>query len=399
MIALTNDDRAGLIDLLICLIETGNQLKKSDFDEGVEDCLARVEEFDKRLMVYLDRYRDELQGDLQKKIDKINDMIENYFFFLKEDQDMELLQDTLEILQDLKTDFEELEDNISPLPLRMALSLDEVLKINGLIKYLIDLDSELKGKRAIKGDYHFRMLRNSEDIIKEAISLSVPDCPVDMVKLDIYRNALSVVDNYKSFVKGEKELKEIPSLEKLKEILPSIQEILAGYDKELKLIGLIDYLINTGQQIKDIYENMVEEDAERFKGRIYRFLKDDLKRIAAEKERYDKRYEVEKFALDALELCKEVVENYIKAIEANDPVIITEVQDNIMKAAGFVQKFKLAQQDTSETGLLQYLINTGRDLRDLMGRNMEEDEKEDYFEQILHNLYQALGKIDRKSVV
>ena len=407
--ALDKEEKEEFLKLLGELIETGRIFEKihnGEMEEKYDNYLERLEELSDKIVDYEEKYKDgEGEDEFLEVLTRTRRTIENYFLFFEE-EDSDLLDDAADLLEDLKIMFEDyctdtqifidLPSIIPPLPLKIALSFDEAVHFNGLIKYFMDLGENLGSKksRALSG-YNLGLLNNSEGNIKSEVKLLNPDCPVDKIKLDIYDKALEVIDIYKGFIREKTSSEDLaPSLNNLKKFLPDLQELLAGYDKELKLMGLMGYLMDTGNKLNDICNGVLNEDeGERLKGRIYRFLRDDLKKIEVEKERYYKSMGG-KFALEILELCRKMVENYIELIENEELSLLDENQLLIEKATYLFEEMQREQNEEQDGGLIVFLINRGKDLRAISSGNMTEEEKEGHFEVILRNLYRAIDKIE-----
>ena len=220
-------------------------------------------------------------------------------------------------------------------------------------------------------------------------------CPSDAKMLPLFEQALDIIESFKDFVDGKGELDNINFLiEELSRAIAPLEEMLAGYGKELRLVGLVNYIKNTGEKLIHTHANMDGEEAENVIDEIYNFLEDDLQRIEGERNTYSIHGESEKIAIKILEYSREIVESYMEAIDGNDITPVKDAQDTLMAAVELLDDYQAVRRESRETGLAQYLIKAGKNIKIISSSDMKESEIESRLEGMLEKLLKDLQKME-----
>ncbi|HPZ08701.1 MAG TPA: hypothetical protein PL110_11345, partial [Candidatus Eremiobacteraeota bacterium] len=277
---LRKEEKISLLQVVDKLIEVGRKFKaisNQEIDEIYEDYLDLLEGGSKGLLEYLEIYKERKSASekIIRMIEQIREIIGNYFEFI-DDEDGDSLEASLELLKDLRKKSEEIEIDIfadlPPPSIKLALTFDDSVKINGLILHLLDLGKKLDEefdkendplrKDNLRNEF-LNILKNDTDLIEKEEKLYDRECPVDIKMIHILEETLQVIEGYKSFIEGQQDINTVRGLmDQLKRTSSPLQEILAGHDKELKLLGLVNYLMDTGKKLKIIHKTMDGEEAE-----------------------------------------------------------------------------------------------------------------------------------------
>ena len=283
--------------------------------------------------------------------------------------------------------------DIPPPSIKLALTFDDAVKINGLLLHLLDIGNRLEQNDS-KDDF-IETLEQDSIIIEKEEKLYDHDCPVDRKIIDIFEKAADIIEIYKEFIEEKKDLSCLRnSIEQIKIISSPLQDILAGHDKELKLLGLVNYLTETGKKLRHIHATMDGEDAENAIEEVLTGLYRDLDKIESERNRYSIHDESDKIGIEALDLCKKITENFIEAIEGNNVTLVKDSFDIILKAGELVGNYRKIHHEEKETSLPQYLIKTGKELKSIYTSNLEDREK--YFNIMLERLEVDRNKLEEK---
>jgi len=398
---LKKEEKNYLLQLLDNLKETGYTFKaisNQEIDELYEDYLDVLEKGRKTISDYEESFSEKqgLSEEITDILSDIRKIIRNYIEFIDE-EDIELLEGSIKKIETLKNMAENIEIDIyaeiPPPSIKLALTFDDAVKINGLLLHLLDIGKKLEQNDG-KDDF-IETLEQDSIIIEKEEKLYDRDCPVDRKIIDIFEEAAGIIETYKEFIGEKKDLSCLRnSMEKIKLISTPLQEILAGHDKELKLLGLVNYLTETGKKLRHIHATMDGEEAENAIEEVLARLYRDLDRIEAERNRYSIHDESDKIGIEALELCRKITENFIEAIEGNNVTLVKESFDVILNASEFVSNYRKMHHEEKETSLPQYLIKTGKELKSIYTGNLENREK--YFRIMLERLEGDRKKLEEK---
>ncbi|HPZ08541.1 MAG TPA: hypothetical protein PL110_10540 [Candidatus Eremiobacteraeota bacterium] len=340
---------------------------------------------------------------------KCQDIIKNFLECI-EKKDRNLLQISIDDIEKIRPEIKESEIDIfldlPTITFKTILSFDDAVKLNGLITNLITIGKKLeseyeKENQIIKESpviiSIISMLENNEIILKKEKESCDLDCPVDIKMMDVYKQSLKIINIYKDFIKGEKDLQLIKfSLVLLTALSDSLKEILGDNDKEIKLVGLINYLINIGNKLKHLYKNIDKEDFFIYTDEILDYLQEDQQNIELEISLYSGENKNDEIALEALELSGEVVENYIEIIEENNINIIESTFDTLKEAYLLVESYQNIQRKSREMGLASYLIKIGKNLKTLCTSSLQKDTLEKELEIIHKILFREQEKIEER---
>lgn len=406
-------EKIELLNFLNKLSEIGLKFKaiyNEELDELYEEYLDGMDGESGNFSEYEEKYKEDENGEeILHLFEDCREIVKKIFSFVDK-EDIDLLETSMGLIQALKENIQKREIDIfaeiPALSLKTVLSFDDAIKLNGLVMHLMAIGKKLenefekeedKGKKDIIAKECLSVLKKDEDILRMEIDNSDSMCPVDLKMLHIYNQALEVVNNYIACIKGEENSAVLDfSIEELKRNFIPLQEMLAGYDKELKLVGLINYLLETGGKLKHIHATMDGEEAEKAIDKLYKFLEDDLKKLEGERNRYSIHDSSEHMAIEALTLCREVVEHYMEAIESNDIGPVNESYSSVMKAGEMVNKYRETREKSRETGIAQYLIKAGKDLKILYKSKLEKNDIELRMENMLQQFLKDLEKMEKE---
>jgi len=398
---LKKEEKIYLLQLLDTLKETGVTFKaisNQEIDELYEDYLEVIEKGRKAISDYEETLKEqkELSEEIAGLLSELKKIIRHYIEFIDE-EDIELLESSMKKIEHLKNMAETIEIDIyadmPPPSIKLALTFDDAVKINGLLLHLLDIGKKLEQNDS--KDEFIETLEQDSIIIEKEEKLYDYDCPVDRKIIEIFEEASDTIEIYREFIEKQKDLSCLrSSMEQIKIISAPLQEILAGHDKELKLLGLVNYLTETGKKLRHIHATMDGEEAENAIEEVLTRLYRDLEKIESERNRYSIHDESDKIGIEALELCKKITENFIEAIEGNNVTLVKESFDIILKASELVSNYRKIHHEEKETSLPQYLIKTGKELKSIYTSNLEDKEK--YFRIMLERLERDRKKLEEK---
>jgi len=408
---LKRQEKNELLKLLADLMDLNNKFR-GIYNEEIEEIYEEHLDYLEALSGRLEAVKEKCEEDNERKdflefLEKCQDTIKTYFLFTEE-EDLEFLDGSLKDLQDFKNNLDEAEIDIYlDLPLlsfRNILSFDDAIKLKGLAIHLqktgeriekeYDKENDEDSRRRTSALF-LRNLKNDANMLKREIEKCDPCCPVDIKVLPLYEQALAMVVRFEDFLEGKDNLENINfALEDFSKSLVSLEEMLAGYNKELKLVGLVHYIRDTGEKLKTIHATMDGEEAEKAIEEVYNFLEDDIQRIESERNTYSIYGEGDKIGIDILEHCREIIESYLEGIEGNDITPVKESAHKLMEVLELVENYQTLQRQSRETGLAQYLIKVGKNLKVIQSSELGENEKEERFEAMLEKLLKDLTKVE-----
>ncbi|MEQ8169885.1 MAG: hypothetical protein ABRQ38_13415 [Candidatus Eremiobacterota bacterium] len=398
---LKKEEKFYLLQLLDILKDTGEAFKaisNQEIDELYEDYLDVLEKGRKTISDYEETLKEqkEILEEITGLLSEVKKIIRNYIEFIDE-EDIELIESSLKKLENLKSLAETIEidiyADIPPPSIKLALTFDDAVKINGLLLHLLDIGKKLEQNDS-KDDF-IETLEQDSIIIEKEEKLYDCDCPVDRKIIEIFEEASDIIEIYREFIEKQKDLSCLRNaMEQIKIISTPLQQILAGHDKELKLLGLVNYLTETGKKLRHIHATMDGEEAENAIEDVLKGLYRDLDKIEAERNRYSIHDESDKIGIEALELCRKITENFIEAIEGNNVTLVKESFDIILEASELVSNYRKIHHEEKETSLPQYLIKTGKEIKSIYTSNLEDKEK--YFHIMLERLEGDRKKLEEK---
>lgn len=398
---LKKEEKIYLLQLLDTLRETGGKFKaisNQEIDELYEDYLDVLEKGRQTISDYEETFREkkDLSEEITIILSDLRKIIRSYIEFIDE-EDIELLESSLEKIETLKNIAETIEIDIyaeiPPPSIKLALTFDDAVKINGLMLHLLDIGKKLEHND--RKDEFIDTLEQDYLLIEKEETLYDPDCPVDGKIIDIFKQSTDIIEIYREFIEEETDLSYLRnSMEQIKIISAPLQEILAGHDKELKLLGLVNYLMETGKKLRHIHATMDGEEAEHAIEEVLTGLHKDLNKIESERNRYSIHDESDKIGIEALELCRQITENFIEAIEGNNVTLVKDSFDIILKASELVGNYRKIHHEEKEMSLPQYLIKTGKELKSIYVSNLEDMDK--YFHVMLERLEEDRKKLEEK---
>ncbi|MEQ8223443.1 MAG: hypothetical protein ABRQ37_14125, partial [Candidatus Eremiobacterota bacterium] len=149
---LKKEEKIYLLQLLDTLKETGVAFKaisNQEIDELYEDYLDVIEKGRKTISDYEETLKEqkELSEEITGLLSELKKIIRNYIEFIYE-EDIELLESSMKKIENLKNMAETIEIDIyadmPPPSIKLALTFDDAVKINGLLLHLLDIGKKLE---------------------------------------------------------------------------------------------------------------------------------------------------------------------------------------------------------------------------------------------------------------